>query len=786
MSDYFIVVSAKKKGPDESEQQGGAKVIMSTKMANDAWMLTPSKKSGSPIEGVVLRPKSEVSQCGCGQEFSKVVVKKHNCRACGDVYCGNCSKNKCMLKVTSGKKIKERVCNKCEELIDNDDHALLKACSEQEYHAGMGKFLDDSENDAGVANRSLSFVKYDGISKQQVHSPKPLKKSSNNFTFTNYLSPTYGAGGSKGLSPRKAPGSKVKQLAAKYATDTSQGASTDGDTELDTTANTHPNQLGSVSDIYFNESSADEATVAEEKEQLQPTVQEQESVAVTEDLTMSILAPNKTAEGYAADGSVSFGSDLSLVGVTPMLNATNTSIGASSTASTVLTNASIASAAPCAVDLGTAESHSYDHFVEELEGRGTEFKPELEDEAATTKEGGEAEDVVEDEKNASALDTSVLNDSNKSFSQKLLEVSSSEIDYDANSPLKEGTTRDSLNYESFGASPTPTEASITLDAPTTDKTEGEEEVEVEMEVAPVAVEESAESETSIPIRSSALARYGQESVIIEDSSALTFINDGNDSEATWKESEEGKPNSMLNFSHASFQAQVKDMNASDAVLLKGVKGCGGALESAREAVEAMEASLSTMSISSEAETVKDSEQSVVIAEAMSVPVSADSRALTPYFIAILLFAAANVAIFRGMGNLRGSTSFRIVRGSSSKHGEVITIPSEYKAQKWSLWHRTTSPKIWSNPAEVALQSDDAILEHLPANGFRIAHPSVVPINSALVRLTARLITRGEASAPMDPLVYQAMQLLRTPGRFAVFVQAFFRDPHVMEALVEGF
>ena len=66
--------------------------------------------------------------------------------------------------------------------------------------------------------------------------------------------------------------------------------------------------------------------MAEEKEQLQPTVQEQESVAVTEDLTMSILAPNKTAEGYAADGSVSFGSDLS--SCHSMLNATNTSTGA--------------------------------------------------------------------------------------------------------------------------------------------------------------------------------------------------------------------------------------------------------------------------------------------------------------------------------------------------------------------------------------------------------------------------------------------------------------------------
>ncbi len=59
-------------------------------MSNDAWMLTPSKKASSPIEGLVLKPKSEVSECRCGQAFSKMVVKKHNCRACGDVFCGNC------------------------------------------------------------------------------------------------------------------------------------------------------------------------------------------------------------------------------------------------------------------------------------------------------------------------------------------------------------------------------------------------------------------------------------------------------------------------------------------------------------------------------------------------------------------------------------------------------------------------------------------------------------------------------------------------------------------------
>ena len=52
---------------------------------------------------------------------------------------------------------------------------LLKACTEQEYHAGMGKLLDD-ENNAGVVNRSSSLVKYDGISKQHIPSQRHSKE----------------------------------------------------------------------------------------------------------------------------------------------------------------------------------------------------------------------------------------------------------------------------------------------------------------------------------------------------------------------------------------------------------------------------------------------------------------------------------------------------------------------------------------------------------------------------------------------------------------------------------
>ena len=54
----------------------------------------------------------------------------------------------------------------------------------------------------------------------------------------------------------------MKKLAARYANDSSHEVYTDADTELDTTASTGNHiQQGSVSDVYFNESSADVATV---------------------------------------------------------------------------------------------------------------------------------------------------------------------------------------------------------------------------------------------------------------------------------------------------------------------------------------------------------------------------------------------------------------------------------------------------------------------------------------------------------------------------------------------
>ncbi len=681
-----------------------------------------------------------------------------------------------MLKVSSGKKVKERVCSKCEVLIDSDDHVLLKPCSEQDYHAGMGKLLDD-ENDSGVVNRSSSFVKYDGISKQHVHSPKPLNTSKTSFTFTDYLSPKCGVRAGKELSPRsqgRACGGKVEKLIAKYTSDTSHAASIDGDTELDTTASTgFPCKDGSVSNVYFNESSVDEVTEEEVRVRSLQDASGRVSDAKTGDLTISTLAPNKTTEGYTADSSAVFDNGSILAGSTPVLDATSGSgVGASSTASTVLTNASITDSIPCKTDLSAVKSQSYDHFVQGLEGRGTESKPKdttSSSEGVSAEPEPEPEPVEEDEEE----ETSMLNDSNKSFSQKLLEVSSTDIDYDATSPSKLNVTADPLNYESYGASPAASTESLGEGVTVTEAKEGEVEV--------------VEPEPTISMRSSVLARYGQESILLGDDSAMTFTNEGSDFEPTLNESKTEKTDSTIDIIHLPSQIKVKTSDV-DATLLKGVKGCGGGLGSAREAIEAVETSVSTARNSSETGTVKDAEQCVVVESNMKAHDNV-RRAPSTSFYAAVLFAVVSLAIFSNVATLRGRSSIHIVHGSDKQHGEIITISDWNKGHKWSLWARkgsSTAPQIWSNPVDAALHMGGAFEEHMPKNGFRIVHPSHTPTNEALVRLSARLITYSEANVPIDPLVYHAMQVLRTPGRAMSHVQSFFRDPHVLEALIEGF
>ncbi len=68
---------------------------MATKLASDSWVVTPTREgsmdhSSLIMSSVKLKDKMSVRNCSCGVKFSVVIMKKHWCKNCGDVFCGNC------------------------------------------------------------------------------------------------------------------------------------------------------------------------------------------------------------------------------------------------------------------------------------------------------------------------------------------------------------------------------------------------------------------------------------------------------------------------------------------------------------------------------------------------------------------------------------------------------------------------------------------------------------------------------------------------------------------------
>ena len=129
---------------------------------------------------------------------------------------------------------------------------------------------------------------------------------------------------------------------------------------------------------------------------------------------------------------------------------------------------------------------------------------------------------------------------------------------------------------------------------------------------------------------SVLTQHGGESFLLSEDSAMTFATDGDDIETTRDESKTHMGSNAPDPHRASLSASVKTEKKDEHALLKGVKGCGGLLDSTREAIEAVEASMSITSVSSEAETIKDTEQSVVSETDMEVH-GTNNAALSTYF-----------------------------------------------------------------------------------------------------------------------------------------------------------
>jgi len=64
-------------------------------------------------------PDQQISSCmTCNREFT-VIKRKHHCRRCGGIVCGDCSKNKAIvLGVDKDKHV--RVCDPCTKELQNE------------------------------------------------------------------------------------------------------------------------------------------------------------------------------------------------------------------------------------------------------------------------------------------------------------------------------------------------------------------------------------------------------------------------------------------------------------------------------------------------------------------------------------------------------------------------------------------------------------------------------------------------------------------------------------------
>jgi len=85
------------------------------KLEQNSWVDSPRtaiKKALDITPCSVMVDKDTVEACmECDSRFTAIVVKKHHCKTCGDVFCGNCCSYRTLIKNSNKKKkFKTRMC----------------------------------------------------------------------------------------------------------------------------------------------------------------------------------------------------------------------------------------------------------------------------------------------------------------------------------------------------------------------------------------------------------------------------------------------------------------------------------------------------------------------------------------------------------------------------------------------------------------------------------------------------------------------------------------------------
>lgn len=102
---------------------------------NQKFLSLTQQVDGSAEAAPLWEPDGKITDCnGCQRKFS-VVRRKHHCRDCGTVVCGQCSSQKIVLPISNNKSV--RVCDTCYELRLSKRPSTSLSLSDQDPGGGL-------------------------------------------------------------------------------------------------------------------------------------------------------------------------------------------------------------------------------------------------------------------------------------------------------------------------------------------------------------------------------------------------------------------------------------------------------------------------------------------------------------------------------------------------------------------------------------------------------------------------------------------------------------------------
>ena len=263
----------------------------------------PGEGGASPWSVKRVDKGSRANCVKCDIKFTSIIVKKHHCRSCGEVVCGNCSAKRTVLKSNEDTKKQVRLCDTCSEDTENcrftvvSENTLADSSKlAQSFNTGKSNLAADfnSDNTSKKGSDCIGHsVSASAAAYELSSSPtrSPLKPS--NINNIN---------GNMGLSPNRSPRSPRRGSTAKKPLPSDlvlNENENENENEIEKD-NTSQNQLtktktknsgDAVKALIASTDGIPEATVSESLSE--EVIKEEEKAVVVEDVQCASLNANE-------------------------------------------------------------------------------------------------------------------------------------------------------------------------------------------------------------------------------------------------------------------------------------------------------------------------------------------------------------------------------------------------------------------------------------------------------------------------------------------------------------